>query len=201
MEHSKKCRQLREQVLAECAKVSGESSNVFCLLVNTSEFELNLRSTYRRALDEREQNWQRVRLECRERLRELADYFSGESVLVKSKATKNEHLREWFIERERQVAILDLENPLAAGRLAARILESMAEALELDVISGNMQVPVLDVTTQMTVSMYVHVVHISLRENSSIGEAEHAGEQGVFAPADSDGWLKRRGAHHVAANW
>ncbi len=54
-EQMKRCRQLRELVLAETAVPQLE---LFQLLLNVSQFELKLRTLYKTVLDERERRWE-----------------------------------------------------------------------------------------------------------------------------------------------
>lgn len=76
----KKCRQIREQVLADAKH---RPASVFRLLLDTAELELVVRELFRWLLAERQRNWRRDRADSVDRLTELADVYSGAKPLAR----------------------------------------------------------------------------------------------------------------------
>lgn len=118
---NKRCRQIRDLVLADIAYEQGDF--VFALLLNTSHFEFRLRSILKKLLDNRETKWETAKQETRVRLLELSDIYGkskndpgGQSntsssptpSIRSSTIIKSQHLEKWFIEREKQVDDLNL---------------------------------------------------------------------------------------------
>lgn len=73
-ESIKKCKQLHDQVIAD-SKLS--LTSLFELLLNTSEFELNLKEMLKSMLANRDAKWKESKSDVVKRLVELSDVFSG----------------------------------------------------------------------------------------------------------------------------
>ena len=134
-EQIKRCRQLRDSVLAETKL---DRFQLFQLLLNASQFELKFRNLYQMMLDQREKRWTSYKQDCRDRLMELSEVYAGGQPL--SRIKKNSRLQSWFADRANQVDTLDLEDPHASSRLAVQISVAITEALEFDQIESNLQV-------------------------------------------------------------
>lgn len=85
-ESLKKCRQIREQVLHDSKH---EPLQVFELLLDTAELELNMREAFRKLLQEKRNTWSLTKQECIEMLNELADVFSGNKPLTRIEKNGN----------------------------------------------------------------------------------------------------------------
>jgi hypothetical protein len=104
-ESNKRLRQIREMVLTGFG-VNFSQSNLFNLLLNTSQFEFRLRSMYKRLLTNRHDNFEKYRSEARSRMTKLANIYgsSGEG-----SGKKNDKLKDWFLARDEQMSHLNIE--------------------------------------------------------------------------------------------
>ena len=80
----KKCRQMRAQVISDSKY---QPLQVFELLLDTGELELNTRDMFRQLFTEKRATWESSRANCVARLSELADVFGGAKPL--SRVEKN----------------------------------------------------------------------------------------------------------------
>lgn len=98
------------------------------LFINTAQFEQQLKTHFTRLFTTKQQKWSEYKVQCRGRIDELADYFSGQKELVR--AGKNDNLRSWFENISRQIQELDHANSIAAGRKIAQLSLALEEVQE-----------------------------------------------------------------------
>ncbi len=112
-EQIKRCRQLRDQVVASDPRAAKQQSNkqkdLFKLLLRTSQFEFKLRTMYKRMINRRRISWEKCRENAREKMMELVKLIEADAKTTKSKSEK---LKEWFIARESQMAQLSLDGKM-----------------------------------------------------------------------------------------
>ena len=68
---------------AAAAEASREAEQLLLLIMNTSQFEYNLRKLISSLLERKETMWAECRAQADERLLELADFFSGTKALTR----------------------------------------------------------------------------------------------------------------------
>ena len=105
-ESNKRFRQIRELVLTGLGSQYSHS-NLFLLLLNTSQFEFRLRTMYKGLLNNRHDNFDKYRTEARARMTKLANIYGNPA--EGGSGRKNEKLRDWFLAREEQMSNLNVE--------------------------------------------------------------------------------------------
>lgn len=132
---SKKCKQAEAQVIADA---SHKSSELFELILNTSQLELKTRDIFKEVLTEKDSRWANYRQEASERIAELVEIFSGSKKLMK--VSKNENLKLWLVEVTREISALDINNTNLSGRKIIQLIQALEEVQEFHNLTANMQV-------------------------------------------------------------
>lgn len=133
-EKSKRSKQLRELVIAEC-KV--DPVDLFKLLLNTAQLELCVRDMYKTLLAEKDDNWEQLKKESHSSLVELSEVFTGTKPLTR--IVKNENLERWFLEIAKHVDSLE-KNDMASSRKIVQLIQALEEVQEFHQLEANMQV-------------------------------------------------------------
>ena len=105
-ESNKRLRQIRELVLT-CLGSNYSLSNLFVLLLNTSQFEFRLRSMYKRLLSRRHENFDKYRHECRTRMSKLLNIYAASN--EGGSGRKNMKLKDWITAIDDQMSHLNFE--------------------------------------------------------------------------------------------
>jgi WASH complex subunit strumpellin len=95
------------------------------LLMHCSQFELSLRGKIEEMLTKRESQWIEDKSQAAIRMKDLADYYSGEKPLARG-VKRNESYMIWFSEMEKQINSLDF----ADANGAIRRIQQLIQALE-----------------------------------------------------------------------
>lgn len=135
IEANKRCRQLRDQVIMDSRY---NALQVFQLLLYTAQFELKLKEIFKRLLTEKQDKWNKYKMEGTERMTELSEVFSGTKPLTR--VEKNEKLQAWFNEMSKQISSLDYDDATATGRKIVQLIEALAEVQEFHQLESNLQV-------------------------------------------------------------
>jgi WASH complex subunit strumpellin len=80
---------------------------IVALLLNTSQFEFQLKERLQQLLSEKDQAWTTGKDSVADRFTELSEYFTGEKALTRVK--RDESLMRYFAELSNQVKNLTLE--------------------------------------------------------------------------------------------
>lgn len=135
IEANKRCRQLRDQVITDSRY---NALQVFQLLLYTAQFELKLKEIFKRLLTEKQDKWNKYKMEGMERMTELSEVFSGTKPLTR--VEKNDKLQAWFNEMSKQINALDYDDATATGRKIVQLIEALAEVQEFHQLESNLQV-------------------------------------------------------------
>lgn len=120
-DRNKKCKQLRELVLQDSRYNAGQ---LFKLLLNTAQLELNTKEIVKNLLVEKEVIWEKLKAESCDSLLELADVFGGAKPLTRIE--KNVNLERWFREIAEQVKSLESTNS-SSGRKIANLIQVISQ--------------------------------------------------------------------------
>lgn len=123
---------LRQVVLADT-----DPEQILLLLLNTAQFEFVLKNMFTGLLEQKESKWQDCKKVAKERITELAEYFSGEKALVK---VKDEQLQKWFIDISTKIDELDYHDATLAGRKIQQLITALEEVEEFHQIESSLQV-------------------------------------------------------------
>jgi WASH complex subunit strumpellin len=132
---SKRCKQLRDLVIAESKY---DPLQVFQLLLNTAEFELKVKETYKQLLNDKQEKWQHYKKESFERITELAEVFSGTKPLTR--VEKNANLQQWLTEMAKQIDALVFEDINVSSRKIIQLIQALEEVQEFHQLESNLQV-------------------------------------------------------------
>ncbi|XP_040287602.1 WASH complex subunit 5 [Bufo bufo] len=133
--NNKRLRQVKDQVLAE-SKYNPKV--LFQLLLDTAQFEFQLKEMFKQMLSEKQTKWENYKKEGSERMTELADVFSGVKPLTR--VEKNENLQAWFREISKQIQSLNYDDSTAAGRKTVQLIQALEEVQEFHQLESNLQV-------------------------------------------------------------
>ncbi|CAF1096037.1 unnamed protein product [Adineta ricciae] len=132
---NKRCKQMLQLVITD---LQYNPAAVFKLLLNTAQFEFNLKEIVSLLLAEKFDRWTANRKEAVERLVELADVFSGTMPLTR--VEKNDNLQAWFRTMAKRIESLDFEDWTNAGRQTNQIMTALDEVQQFHELDANMQV-------------------------------------------------------------
>ncbi|XP_070556885.1 WASH complex subunit 5-like [Ptychodera flava] len=132
---NKRCKQLREQLIFD-SKFNPQQ--LFTLLLNTSQLELNLKEMFRHMLTNKQKQWEAYKKEGSERMQELSEVYSGSKPLTR--VEKNENLQAWFSEMGKQITSLNYEDSTSAGRKIVQLIQALEEVQEFHQLESNLQV-------------------------------------------------------------
>ncbi|XP_076082010.1 WASH complex subunit 5-like isoform X2 [Mytilus galloprovincialis] len=152
---NKRCRQLREQVLAD-AKFN--ALTVFRLLLSVGQFEFKLKEMFRHMLNEKENKWDEHKKEGTERMQELGEVFSGTKPLTR--VEKNENLQAWFSEMSKQISSLSFDDSTSAGRKIVQLIQALEEVQEFHQLESNLQVKQFLADTRKYLHQMIRTINI-----------------------------------------
>ncbi|XP_039285304.1 WASH complex subunit 5-like [Nilaparvata lugens] len=150
MEGTKKSKQIRDMVM----EVIQNNSRIFQLLLDTSEFELEIKELFKVLLQERESEWEKCKTGSIERMKELSDVFSGAKSLAR--VEQNENLQKWFAEISNQIDIMKLEEPVESNNKIVRLIQALDEVQGFHQLTSNHMVTQLLSETRKLLHQMVH---------------------------------------------
>lgn len=124
-ESNRRCKAVRDQVVTDLQYVP---MTVFQLLLNTASLEQDLTQIYKRLVSEKEDNWNKYRMEANQQALELSEVFSGNRPLAR--VEKNDRLNKWFRDIGEEIMSLSLEEPGPSGRKIIQLIQAMKEVKE-----------------------------------------------------------------------
>ncbi|KAL1465122.1 hypothetical protein WDU94_004714 [Cyamophila willieti] len=130
---NKKSKQIKDMV---CNNIN--MSDVFQLLLNTSEFELKIKELLKALLDDKQNKWNECKQECSERLNYLIALFSGSKPLPKVK--KNQQLEKWFSDIDSHLENLSFSDEMVSVQKLVQFIQSLDSVKEFHELSSNAQV-------------------------------------------------------------
>jgi len=116
-------RNCRNKKLRDTVCASLQPDRILLLLLHTAQLEFRVTELYKMLLGAKEERWARARLECAQRVSELAHFFSGEQVLTRN--MKDDKLQQWFLNLSSEVSSLDAGDATLAGRKMQQLLSAM----------------------------------------------------------------------------
>lgn len=135
-----------------------DKDKLLVMLLKTAQYEFTLRKLYQELLDSKEERWDACKKEGCERMRDLADYFSGEKALTRVK--KNESLRKWFSDIAEKVNLLDFHDSTSAGRKIQQLIQAMEEVEQFHQIETDLQVKQFLKDTRAFLHQMIRIVNI-----------------------------------------
>lgn len=112
--------------------------DVFRLLLNCSQLELEVKDILRTLMQEKKTRWSEFQKEAQDRVGELSEAFSGARPL--SKIESNPQLKQWFADISKEIENLNSENVNVSGRTLIQLIQALEEVQEFHNLQSNMQV-------------------------------------------------------------
>jgi WASH complex subunit strumpellin len=109
------------------------------LLMHTAQFEVTLKSKLESLMSQRQAFWDDDKYNAAIRMKELAEYFSGNRPLSRG-VQKNESYEKWFLDLEAHVNSLGLEDSNAAARKIQQLVQALEDVEQYHQIEGNLQI-------------------------------------------------------------
>ncbi|XP_073257126.1 WASH complex subunit 5-like isoform X2 [Porites lutea] len=150
----KRCRSLREMVTT----TGYDPRIVFQLLLNTAQFELNLKEMFKQMLAQKQVQWEKHKTEGVERMDELSEVFSGTKPLTRIQ--KNENLQAWFKEMSNQISSLNYDDSTSAGRKMVQLIQALEEVQEFHQLESNLQVRQFLLETRQFLHQMIRTINI-----------------------------------------
>ncbi|XP_060076742.1 WASH complex subunit 5-like [Ylistrum balloti] len=152
---NKRCRLLREQVLADAKYNPLET---FQLLLNIGQFEFKLKEMFKQMLADKEKKWEEHKKEGSERIQELSEVFSGSKPLTR--VEKNDNLQNWFGEMAKQITSLSFDDSTSAGRKIVQLIQALEEVQEFHQLESNLQVRQFLADTRKYLHQMIRTINI-----------------------------------------
>ncbi len=154
-ELNKKLKTIRDQVLKD---FQYDPNKVLDLLLNLSQLELNVREIYRKMIDQKQTQWESLKIEAKERTQELSEVFSGTKPLTR--IAKNDNLQKWFLLISTKIDALNYESSgsTSTGRDITQLVNAIQEVLHFHEIDKNLQVKQF---VQDTANFLLQMINIS----------------------------------------
>ncbi|XP_063722713.1 WASH complex subunit 5-like [Symsagittifera roscoffensis] len=128
------------------------------LLMNSAQLELKVKRMFKQLLAEKISHWTRLRSECEGRMDELSDVFSGVKPLTR--VDKNEHLTGWFKQVKSQIAALNHEEWVAAGRNIQQLSQALEEVQEFHQLESNLYVKQFLNDTRQQLAQMLRIINV-----------------------------------------
>lgn len=144
--------------LRELVQTGLDPERLLLLLLKTAQFEFVLRRQFEALLATKQERWDRARNEAAERMKELADYFSGERLLARGK--RNENLQKWFLSLSEKIQQIDYADSTKAGRRIQQLTQALLGVEQYQEIDENLQVKQFLADTRSYLTAMIRVVNI-----------------------------------------
>jgi len=150
--------------------------DILLLLLNTAQFEYILKNMFQDLLNHKEEKWKYAKETAQDRVKELADYFSGNRALQKE---KDEQLQGWFQSISQKIADLDYGDSILAGRKIQALITALIEVEEFHQIDQSLQVKQFLSDTREFLKKMIRLVNVKgdvLVAISTISDISYAWE-------------------------
>jgi WASH complex subunit strumpellin len=135
-----------------------DPENVMQLLLNTAQLEFQLKVMFEQLLKTKEDRWSACKAQCRDRMNELSQYFSGEQALTR--VERDEHLMAWFSNMASQIDSLDFGDATFAGRKIQQLTAALEEVEQFDQIDTSLQIKQFLADSRQLLTQMVRVVNV-----------------------------------------
>lgn len=138
---TKRGKQSREQIANE---LKFKPMELFELLLNTSEFELRVRDLSKQIINERRAKLLKFKQESYERVKELAEVFSGSKPL--NRVEPNPNIQKWFEDFASKINDLEFQENLDANQMSGisrkiiQLIRALKEVQEFEQLESNLQI-------------------------------------------------------------
>jgi WASH complex subunit strumpellin len=153
MQRNSKSKRIRDLIEA-----STSADTVLLLLLNTAQFEYVLKNMFTELMETKRARWDEYQKESKERMDELAEYFSGEKALARVK--RDDNLRTWFTNLANEISALEFERPTQTGRKITNLMQVLEEVQEFHQIETSLQIKQFLADTRVYLTKMIRTVNI-----------------------------------------
>eukprot|EP00035_Acanthoeca_spectabilis_P022186 m.442450 g.442450 ORF g.442450 m.442450 type:complete len:1163 (-) comp18809_c0_seq1:1689-5177(-) len=132
--------------------------HVFSLLLNTAQYEFVMKEMFGSMLDEKQAQWDSLRHEGSDRMKELSDVFGGETPL--SRVEKNTKLQSYFSELGNQIAQIEFSDSTSAGRKIVQLIQALEEVQEFHQLENSLQIRQFLQETRQSLHQMLRTINI-----------------------------------------
>ena len=134
------------------------------VLMDTAQFEYQLRQIYTALMDKKEEMWDKSKSQVVSMLQELSEAFKGDKIL--SRIGKDEQLQHWFSQLAEQVKLLDASDIVQSGRKLHHLIAALVEVEQFHQIEAALQLKQFLHETRELLTRMIRVV--SVRESTLV---------------------------------
>jgi len=134
------------------------------VLMDTAQFEYQLRQIYTALMDKKEEMWEKSKSQVVSMLQELSEAFKGDKIL--SRIGKDEQLQHWFSQLAEQVKLLDASDIVQSGRKLHHLIAALVEVEQFHQIEAALQLKQFLHETRELLTRMIRVV--SVRESTLV---------------------------------
>lgn len=135
-----------------------DPAKTLMLVLKTAQFEFVLKNIFQELLDNKEDNWDTCKTQSSERMKELAEYFSGEKALTR--VAKNESLQKWFGVIAEKVEGLNYADSTLAGRKIQQLITALEEVEQFHQIESSLHIKQFLEDTRQFLQQMIRIVNI-----------------------------------------
>eukprot|EP01027_Heterolobosea_sp_BB2_P007140 GEZU01010652.1.p1 GENE.GEZU01010652.1~~GEZU01010652.1.p1 ORF type:complete len:835 (-),score=235.13 GEZU01010652.1:84-2588(-) len=132
--------------------------DILILLLNTAQFEFVLKNMYQKLLQQKKDRWEECKKIGKERMEELAEYYSGEKILTSK--VRDEQLQAWFKDIALKINELDYHDSTLAGRKIQQLITALEEVEQFHQIESSLQVKQFLADTRDLLKKMIRFVNI-----------------------------------------
>ena len=141
-----------------------EAEMLLLVLMDTAQFEYQLRQIYTALMDKKEELWDKSKSQVVSMLQELSEAFKGDKIL--SRIGKDEQLQHWFSQLAEQVKLLDASDIVQSGRKLHHLIAALVEVEQFHQIEAALQLKQFLHETRELLTRMIRVV--SVRESTLV---------------------------------
>ncbi|XP_061388167.1 WASH complex subunit homolog 5 [Musca vetustissima] len=132
--------------------------DLFRLLLNCSQLELEVKEILRCLMQEKSSRWDDFKKEALDRVKELAEAFSGSRPL--SKIESNPQLKLWFDDIAKEIENLESANVNISGRTLIQLIQALEEVQEFHNLQSSMQVKQYLMETREYLTRMIQIINV-----------------------------------------
>jgi WASH complex subunit strumpellin len=155
---------MRKLPVADPEQERREAEMLLLVLMDTAQFEYQLRQIYTALMDKKEEMWEKSKSQVVSMLQELSEAFKGDKIL--SRIGKDEQLQHWFSQLAEQVKLLDASDIVQSGRKLHHLIAALVEVEQFHQIEAALQLKQFLHETRELLTRMIRVV--SVRESTLV---------------------------------
>jgi len=139
-----------------------QDSDIVCLLLQSSQFDMKLKESFTRLLETKATKWNDLRQKATQRMIELSEYFTGELALTR--VSRDDNMTQWFAGMAEEIKCLNYgeEYSTVTGQKIQQYIQTLDDVEQYDIIDRNIQVKAFLNDTKNLLLQMVRAVSIKV---------------------------------------